>query len=313
MSDADSDIQEAVVYRKFIVLVSLLLVVVAAAGCGNDDKPSSQTLSTAFPLKVPLTDGQTLTLDRPAERIVSLSPHATETLCAIGAGDRLVAVDRFANCPAGSKAKPEVDSFQPNLEAIAAYKPDLVYVFSDQGGIVAALRRLNIPVLYLALPGSLDGTFENISLIGRISGHDEAAKNLADSLRKRVDAVKSKVAGVTKGPRVFHEVDSTLYTVGPDTFVGELYRLLKAENIAAGAAGAYPQLSAETVVARDPEVVILADDQSAAQVRARPGWSSISAVKSNRICTVDPSALSQPGPRIADGLEALFRCLYPDR
>jgi len=303
------------VKRKIFSLAGpalLLLLVATACGGGQSSRPPA-TSGASFPLTIPESDGQRLTLDSPRQRIVSLSPHATEILCAIGAGDQLVAVDKFANCPRGSKSKPEVDSFQPNLEAIAGFRPDLVYVFSDQGNIVQALRGLGTPVLYLALPTTIEGTFENILLFGRIAGRTKEAGDLVASMRKRVDAVKARVSDVKEGPRFFHEVDATLYTVGPDTFVGELYKLLKGQNIAAGAVGAYPQLSSETVVARDPQVIVLADGEKPAAVKARPGWGTVSAVRSNRICEVDPDLASQPGPRLVDGLEALAKCLYPDR
>ncbi len=306
---------------KLIVLVLAFAAAGALLACGggsSPSKPSAPALGTVvstpqggFPISVRETDGQEITLDQPPQRIVSLSPHATEIICAIGAGDQLVAVDKFANCPLGSSAKPEVDSFQPNLEAIAGFKPDLVYVFSDQQGIVAALRQANIPVLYLALPESLQATYDNIVVFGQITGHAGQANALVDSMKKRVDAVKAKVASVSTAPRFFHEVDSTLYTVAPNTFLGELYTILKGDNIAAGASTQFPQLSSETVVARDPEVIVLADGESPDSVKARPGWANVSAVKNNRICSVDPDLVSRPGPRIVDGLEALEKCLYP--
>lgn len=296
--------------------LSLLLgfVTAIALACGGSGGASQTPLAgsgSSFPMTVDQSDGQKLTLDKAPQRIVSLSPHASEIICAIGASAQLVAVDKFENCPHATKTKPELDSFQPSVEAITATNPDLVYVFSNQGKVVEALRRVNVPVLLLDLPQTLEGTYENIQLFGRITGHSKEANDLVTRLRKQADTVKARVATAAKGPRYFHELTADYYTLRSDTFVGELYGILKGQNVADGAASQYPQLSAETIVARDPEVIILADGESAAAVKARPGWANISAVKNSRVCVVDPDIVSRPGPRIIDGLEALGKCLYP--
>lgn len=308
--------------RKTLVMAALLFAAfVALAACngdGGETRAPTATPPSAFPLTIEQSDGQQLTLEKAPERIVSLSTHATEIVCAIGAGDQLAAVERYANCPLGSKEKPELDAYRPNLEAIAGYRPDLVYVFSDTDGIVEALRRTGTPVLYLELPSSLEGVLEKIELFGRLSGHEAEAMDLVQSMRERMDAVREKVADVSEGPRIFHELDPTYFTAAPNSFVGDFYNLLKANNIAEGATDEYPQLSAEVIVQRDPEVIVLADgpghgDVTPEQVKQRPGWDQISALKNNRICAIVPELVSVPGPRVVEGLEELARCLYPER
>jgi iron complex transport system substrate-binding protein len=135
-------------------------------------------------------------------------------------------------------------------------------------------------------------------------------------MQGRIDDIQERLAAVGQGPRLFHEVDNQLYTVAPNSFVGSLYTILKAQNIAAGAAEAFPQLSQEAIIEADPEVIILADvaaGESAETVKARPGWGSISAVSNNRIYVVDPDIMSRPGPRLVDALETLAKLLYPER
>ena len=130
-----------------------------------------------------------------------------------------------------------------------------------------------------------------------------------------MDAIQDKLSGVDEGPRIFHELTDDYFTVAPQSFVGDFYVQLKAGNIAEGSDVDFPQLSAEVIVDRNPEVIVLADEASgisAADVKARPGWDVIDAVKNDRICTVDPDIVSRPGPRIVDALEALAICLYPD-
>ncbi len=260
-------------------------------------------------------DGQQLSLETPPQRLISLSAHATEIFCAIGAGDQLAAVDPYANCPLDSAEKPELDAFEPNLEAIAGFEPDLVYVSDDLGGVVEALRNLDIPVLYLEVPGSLEEVLDRIVTFGQVTGREDQAEALVQSMRLRMDAVSEAVAEIDEGPRIFHELDPTYFTVSTDSFVGDFYNILKAQNIATGAQGAYPQLSAEVIIERDPEVIILADEGAgvtADSIASRPGWDVLTAVQTGRVCLIDPDIVSRPGPRIVDALEALGACLYPE-
>lgn len=309
---------------KFGWSLALALAIAAAlVSCGDGNEPgppasttAAATAEAAFPVTVTQSDGETLTVDAPPQRIVSLSAHATDILCAIGAGDQVVAVEQYANCPEGSDEKPALDAYQPSVEAIAGYDPDLVYIFSDINGVTGSLRGLGIPVLYLELPVSVDGVFEQIALFGRITGHSDEAGALVASMRQRLEAIEEKLGEVQEGPRVFHELDPTFFTVAPESFIGDMYRILKAKNIAEGASEPYPQLSAEVIVERDPEVIVLADEPSgvtAEAVKGRPGWSEISAVRNGRICVVDPSLVSQPGPKVVDAVAALAACLYPAR
>ena len=295
-------------HRKTLLLLVLSLLIAAWTACSDDDNDDSPGGSSAA-VEIKGTDGVTVTLTEAPKRIVSLAPHATEIICAIDAGDSLAAVDKFANCPAGSKSKPEVDGFTPSVEAIAALKPDFVYMVFDPGEVAASLRRLDIEVLNLDVPDSLDGVFEHIELWGRITRHEDDAGDLVGDMRKQRDDVLKSVPS-SGGPRYFHELDPELFTVREDTFEGSLYALLKAENIAKGADSPYPQLSNEAVVARDPQVIILLDGQTAADVGTRPGWENIAAVRNNKICVLNPDLLSRPGPNIIDGLESLKECLY---
>jgi iron complex transport system substrate-binding protein len=202
----------------------------------------------------------------------------------------------------------------PNLEAITAMEPELVIIFFDPGDLQASLERLGIPVLYLA-PESISSIFDHIRLLGQVTGRSDQAEDVIADMQKRIDAVTARLADVQQGPRVFHELDPTLFTAGPGSFVDDLYTLLKAQNIAADTGQAYPQIDQETVIARDPEVIVLADEsagESPDTVKARPGWGNITAVKTGRVHTIDPSIISNPGPRLVDALEALAKLLYPE-
>jgi iron complex transport system substrate-binding protein len=276
------------------------------AACSDGDDAAEELLSFTG------SDGVVVTFSEPPKRIVSLAAHATEIFCQIGAVESLVAVEKFANCPPGSKQKPEVDSFQPSVEAIVAHDPDLVYVWYEPGDLVTSLRNAGLKVLFLEVPESLAGVFENIDLIGRLTGREKDSTALVAQMKARQDDITEEIKDITVGPRIFHELDKELFTVRSDTFIGELYKLLKAVNIADRAPTAFPQLSAEAVVAGDPEVIILSDGESSESVKSRPGWSGITAVREDRICEVDGDLTSRPGPKIMEGLGALYECLYEE-
>lgn len=274
------------------------------------------TSTTTYPLTVHRSDGKSITIKAQPRRIASLSAGTTEIFFAIGADTQIAATDKYSNYPDAAKSTPKLDGFQPSVEAVAAVAPDLVVMVDNPNNVVQALDGLGIPVLYLKVPSSVDELLQQIQFYGDVTGHPSQAQHVAAAIRARIDAIKRRVAGVQQGPRVYHEVDAKLFSAAPSSFVGDLYTLLKARNIAPTGDNPYPQLTQEQIVGADPEVIVLADaagGETADTVKARPGWSTISAVKDSRVYAVDPDLISRPGPRIADALEALAKILYPDR
>jgi len=308
--------------RSGALALSLVLVLALTAACGDDgdNGTSAPTVTATAAVQYPLTltDGKSrsVTLEGAPQHIASLSPAATEILFAIGAGDQVAAVEKFSDYPPEAKTLPQLDAYQPSVEAIAGARPDLVLVFYDPGNLVEGLTNANLTVFFLETPTSVEGVLEQIRLLGEATGHPQEAEELVESMQQGIGAVQERLADVEQGPRLFHEVDNQLYTVAPNSFVGNLYTILKAQNIAAGTDQAYPQLSQEAIIEADPEVIILGDaagGESAETVKARPGWGSISAVKNDRIYVVDPDIVSRQGPRLVDALETLAQVLYPER
>jgi iron complex transport system substrate-binding protein len=310
---------------RYLVAALVALVALAALACSGDDSGPKVTPTAVeeaaaapspatFPVTVTDSNGKQLVFQSPPERIVALAPSFVEILFAVGAGDAVVAVDENSDFPPEAATRTKLSGFEPSVEAIAALEPDLVVIFFDPGGLEQALEGLGIPVLVLASPQSVEGVFDQIDLLGRATGHLEEAEALIADMQDRIDTVTTKLADVQEGPRVFHEIGPELYTASDQDFVGDLYTLLKAQNIAAGA-GPFPQLTEEAVIAADPEVIILADEPaiSPEEVKARPGWQSVSAVRNDRVFVVDPDLVSHQGPRLTDGLEELARLLYPER
>jgi len=276
--------------------------------------PVTPPSASAFPVTVTDPAGNSVTLDAPPTKIASLDAAHTEILFAIGAGGQVTAVDNTSDCPASVSSLPRVDSFTPSVEAITALQPDLVVLFYDAGGdLVASLQSAGLDVLLLETPPDVAGAYEDIELLGQATGHLAEAQQLVTYMGDEVHGIELTVAGET-APTVFHELDSTYFTVGDGSFVDDLYTILGANNIGHGTGQAGPQLSSEAIIAANPDVIILADEEfgeSEQTVAARPGWSNINAVKNHRIHGVDTDIVSRPGPRIVDALRILKAALYP--
>lgn len=245
-----------------------------------------------------------------ASRIVSLSPTLTEDLFAIGAGPQVVAVDNQSNYPADAP-QTDLSGYTPNIEAIAAYRPDLV-VLSYQGPWVAQLEKLGITVRYEAAAGNLAQAYEEIRDLGRLTGHVRQATAVVHTMEVQLKKIVQSVPKSRRHLTLYHELDQTYYSATSSTFIGRIYRLFGFRNIADAADTAhtgYPQLSAEYVVASNPQIVVLADSkccgQSPATVAARPGWQNVAAVRNGRVISIDDDIASRWGPRVVQFAKAV--------
>ena len=246
-----------------------------------------------------------------AERIVSISPTATEMLYAIGAGDRVVAVDQFSYYPAEAPVT-DVDGWNPNIEAIASYEPDLV-VMQTSGDVMASLEALGIAVWAHDAPIVFDDVYVQIEQLGAVTGHADEAAALVAGMRAEIAELIS-AAPDASGLSYYHELDNTLYTVTGSTFIGQVYGLFGLTNVADpadadGSAWGYPQLSDEYLVDADPDVIFLADTlccgQNAQTVAARPGWDQLTAVQTGRVVELSDDVVSRWGPRLVDFIAAI--------
>jgi iron complex transport system substrate-binding protein len=296
----------------------LTVALLALAACSDDDSgDGAETPSpTTVDFAVTITDshGDELTFEEPPERVVALAPSFVEIICAIDACGVLVAVDENSNYPPAVESITKLSGFQPSVEEIVASEPDLVVIWFDPGGLEEALEGLGITVLFLDLPESLMGIYDQIALLGDVVNKQDEAEGLVADMQSRVESVTSLLP-VGGGPSVYHELDNTLFSVGPGSFVADLYDVLGAANIANETGSEGPQLSNEAIIDADPEVIILADEgfgESPESVAARAGWNVISAVETGRIHGVDPDLISRPGPRIVDALDDLAIFLYPE-
>ena len=268
----------------------------------------------AFPVTLAAANGKVTIPARPT-RIVSLSPSATETLFAIGAGKQVVAVDDQSSYPADAP-RTKLSGFQPNAEAVAGYSPDLVVASNDSNGLVAALRKLHVTVLMLPAATTLEEGYRQLQVLGDATGHHAEAAKVVATTKHRIDAAVASVPPATRGLTVYHELDQTFYSATSKTFVGAVYSRFGLRNIAdtvGGAAKDYPQLSAEFVVASAPDVIVLADTkccgQNAAMLAKRPAFASVPAVRTGTVVLLDDDLGSRWGPRVADLAETVARTL----
>jgi iron complex transport system substrate-binding protein len=293
---------------------SLAAVVVALtllAACGDDD--AAETSSTAETASVAAGDDS-----GPApQRIVSLSPTATEMLFAVGAGDQVVAVDSFSTFPAEAPIT-DLSAFEPNLEAISEHDPDLVVVDATDPELIAGLETVGIEVFEAPAPADLEGTYDQIVELGEAAGHGDGAEALVEDMRTEIEALVASVPERAEPLTYYHELDNLLYTVTSGTFIGQLYEMVGLENVADaadadGQSGGYPQLSTEYLVEADPDLVFLADvkccSQDATTFAARPGFGALSAVAEEHVFLLDDDIASRWGPRVVDLLDDIVTAL----
>jgi iron complex transport system substrate-binding protein len=299
------------VLRSFVPLAGAVIVALVVAVSGASGGGSSPT---AFPVTVVASNGKVTVSKRPG-RIVSLSPTATETLFAIGAGSQVVAVDDQSDYPK-NVPRTSLSGFTPNVEAIAAYRPDLVVIAYDPKGLSGALGRLGITVLHQDGAKSFKGAYQQIRQLGLVTDHEPVAVALVTRMKAKIGAIVKRVRPTGGRLSVYHELTPDLYSATSKTFVGQVYATLGLRNIADAADSVgtgYPQLSAEYVVSASPDVIVLADTvccgEKPSTVAARPGWDRISAIRTGSIVRIDDSIASRWGPRLVNYFRALSSAL----
>ncbi|HXF99123.1 MAG TPA: ABC transporter substrate-binding protein [Gaiellaceae bacterium] len=295
------------------LFAALALALPGAAGTGPQ-ATAGPAAAGRFPVTI-TTPAGTVTVRAKPRRIVSLSPTATETLFAIGAGPQVVAVDDQSDYPRQAP-RTALSGFTPNVEAIASYRPDLVVAAYDPKGLSQALRRLGVPVVIHGAPATFAGAYQQIRQLGLVTGNERGARTLIARMKARIGRIVGAFRARARGLSVYHEVSPDLYSASSRSFVGKVYAAFGLRNIAdaADTAGTgFPQLSSEYVIAADPDVIVLADTvccgQTPSTVAARPGWDRISAVRTGSIVRIHDSIASRWGPRLVSFFRAVAAAL----
>ncbi|HZM80756.1 MAG TPA: ABC transporter substrate-binding protein [Candidatus Limnocylindrales bacterium] len=281
--------------RRLLATTLAVAVLGAAMGCGTTTEGT--TSQSSAPNGYP-------------QKIVSLSASATEMLFAMGAGPQVVAVDEYSNYPAGVP-KTNLSGFTPNAEAIAAKTPDLVVLSDDSKGIVAQLNNLKIKTQLVPAAKTIDDTYRQIKELGDVTGHAKEAETLNRKIKDDLAALVKDVPKRDKPLTYFYELDPALYTATSKTFIGSLFTTAGLVNVADAAdpsSTGYPKMSAEALIKANPDMVFLADTvmgETPDKVKARPGWSGVTAVAKGQIVTLDSDIASRWGPRVVDLMRAI--------
>jgi iron complex transport system substrate-binding protein len=257
--------------------------------------------------------GALVRLAAPPQRIVSLLPSLTETVCDLGACDRVVATDRWSNWPARIQGLPKVGGLDdPNLEMIVAQRPDLVLV-APSSRLATRLRGLGLTVAELDA-NTLAQAEQVMQQVAALLGMPQQGRKRWQVLQAGLDVAATQVPVAARGQRVYFEISSTPFAAGEASFIGQLLSRLGAAHAVPAALGPFPKLNPEYVVKADPDLIMVSAQDVPGLVQ-RPGWSGMKAVKGaaqGRVCgltSAEMDLLARPGPRLAQGAQVLVRCL----
>ena len=248
---------------------------------------------------------------KPAQRIISLLPSLTETVCALGACNRLVGVDRYSNWPQSIAQLPRMGGgIDPNIESIVALKPDLVLMAGSARG-VERLKSLGLTVLTLEPKNYADVQIA-LGVVGKALGvPTKDSDRVWRDINAQVDEISKSVPQYAKAQRVYFEVSPVPFGAGESSFIGETLQRLGAKNILPAAMGLFPQVSPEFVVRAQPDIIMVGDS-NLSDMQARPGWTNLIAMRTGRVCTFtskESDVLVRPGPRMVEAARLMSQCL----
>ncbi len=292
------------------LFIILSLLIAMSVGCNQSSPPPT------------IVDdmGREVVIDEVPQRIVSFGPSITEILFALGLGERVVGVSDYSDYPEEAKLKPSVGSaYAPSIESLVALEPDLVFTLEHQE-LNSRLEALGMTFIIIE-PRDIDGILRDIELIGMVTGTEDEAAELVESMEDTIDRVLTLVEGAAE-VSVFFIVDATdltlPWTAGPGSFIDALITMVGGENVAAEAPGDWVQLSIEQVVGSDPDLIIIqtmtggVPTVSIETLEEHLIWGEMRAVIEGNIFLINGDLVSRPGPRIVQGLEEIARIVHPE-
>ena len=314
--------QQFIIRVFFLFLLSIFIVKIYPINHLESDRiaefihigsaqPTHSNNHVSYPFT--LVDGynRNVTFKEEPQRIISIAPSVTEVIYAVGADDKLVAVDLSSNYPNETENLPKIANFPTlDVEAIIVLNPDLIF----GAGItsledVEGLENQGFSVFILA-PFNVEDVLEDIEVVGRITNHESEASTLKDSLQARINTIEQNVTKYTFKPKIYIEYFSEpLYTYGKGTYGHDLIELAGAINMAENATGLYPQIDDEFVITQNPDIIFYAKGSwtttNASTISSRTGWNIINAVKNGHIYPINEDWISRGGPRIVKALEEI--------
>ena len=317
--------------RKIVyTAAAVIIVLVVAAFAYIYFSGALNQNSTQKNISVTDDEGYITNMTSVPQRIISLAPSNTQILFAIGAGDRVVGVTDYDHYPYNFTAWIEAGNMTsiggfstPNKETIASLHPDLILATNINDPDVVTLRNLGYNVLVLN-PNDVNGILHDITMVGTATGAAQNATATVNSINKEISDINTKIAAANETkPLVYYEVwTPPLMSVGSTSFINDVIQKAGGQNIFENETQQYPTVSSETIVQKNPDVILLPTEManpgeapfygSVDQVKARPGWSAISAVKNNRVVIVNGDLFAEAGPRVAEQIDAAAKAFYPD-
>jgi len=317
--------------KTILYVVTAIIIIVIISSAFIYANYSGLTNQTPAQKSITIVDdeGYTTNLTSTPQRIISLAPSNTQILFAVGVGDKVVGVTDYDHYPYNFTAwiaagnMTSVGGFStPNKETIASLNPDLILATPINDPDVVTMRSLGEKVIVLN-PNDINGVLKDITIVGKATGANQNATTVVNSLNTQINSIEAKIAAanLTK-PLVYYEVwTPPLMSAGSTSFINDVIEKAGGQNIFENETQQYPTVSSETIVAKNPDVILLPTDManpgdtpfygSVDQVKERPGWSSISAVQNNRIIVVDGDLFAEAGPRIGDQIAAAAKAFYP--
>jgi iron complex transport system substrate-binding protein len=307
------------------VAVSAMLL----SGCGTTadqtnekDKTTQSAQQNAYPMNVKDATGKEIAIKQEPSKIITLSPSITETLFALGLGDKVEGVTSNDDYPKEATEKPKVGDMNPNIEKIISLEPDFVMIdessMSTAEAGLAQLRDAGITVFVVPTANSFDETYASIELIGKVTNKEDEAKKIVADMNAKIADVQQKINDSNVKERsVFVETSDApdIYTAGNNSYMQEMFDLIGANNIAKDGGENWYKIDAEAIVKGNPDVIIVKYDyvpNIVNKIKKRDGFDTITAVKENQIVQVDDNLTSRTGPRLADGLEEIAKAIYPE-
>lgn len=307
------------------VAVSAMLL----SGCGTTadqtnekDKTTQSAQQNAYPMNVKDATGKEVEIKQEPSKIITLSPSITETLFALGLGDKVEGVTSNDDYPKEATEKPKVGDMNPNIEKIISLEPDFVMIdessMSTAEAGLAQLRDAGITVFVVPTANSFDETYASIELIGKVTNKEDEAKKIVADMKAKIADVQQKINDSNVKERsVFVETSDApdIYTAGNNSYMQEMFDLIGANNIAKDGGENWYKIDAEAIVKGNPDVIIVKYDyvpNIVNKIKKRDGFDTITAVKENQIVQVDDNLTSRTGPRLADGLEEIAKAIYPE-
>lgn len=317
--------------QKFYALFVLLVLSLGfLAGCGStteqaeDDKntegQTEQTEQAAFPVTIKDALDNEVVIEEEPKSIVSLIPSNTEIIYALGLGEKVVGLTTNDTYPEETAEVEKVGDFNIDIEKVISLNPDLVFAHESaattQEAGLQQMRDAGINVFIVNDAVNFEDVYKTIDTIGQLTGTTEDAEALTADMKAKLDEIKEKAATITEKKKVYIEISPApeIYTVGKNTFMDVMLQTINAEN-AAGDLEGWPSIDQESVLERNPDVIITTYnyiEDPVGQVTSREGWSEITAVKNKQVVEVHPDLVNRPGPRIVEGVEELAKAVYPE-